>query len=70
MDKMSFKENLIELIKINKISQQKIAIAISVSQRTVSKWINGQSEPTATNIYKLAKYFEVSSDYLLGLSDE
>ena len=70
MDKMNFKENLVELIKINKMPQQKIANAIGVSQRTVSKWINGQSEPTATNIFKLALYFGVSADFLLGLSED
>ena len=69
MRKMCFKENLIELLKENKLSQQKIAYAIGVSQRAVSKWINGQAEPTAMNIFKLAIYFDVSADYLLGLTD-
>ena len=70
MREMCFKENLVELLKYHKVSQQKIATAIGVSQRAVSKWINGQAEPTATNIFKLAIYFDVSADYLLGLSDD
>lgn len=70
MQVMNFKENLQELIKINKYSQQKVAKAIGVSQRAVSKWLNGQAEPTATNIFKLALFFEVSADILLGLSED
>ena len=69
MDKISFKENLIELIKIHNLPQRELASAIGVSQRAVSKWIIGQSEPTATNIFKICKFFDVSADYLLGLSD-
>jgi transcriptional regulator with XRE-family HTH domain len=70
MRKMCFRENLIELLNEQKVTQQKIATAIGVSQRAVSKWINGQAEPTATNIFKLAVYFGVSADYLLGFSDD
>ena len=67
---MTFKENLSEILKFHKLSQQKLANAIGVSQRAVSKWLNGQAEPTATNIFKIAIYLDVSADYLLGLSEE
>ena len=70
MQVMNFKENLQELIKINKFSQQQVAKEIGVSQRAVSKWLNGQAEPTATNIFKLSLFFGVSADFLLGLSDD
>ena len=49
-------------------NQTYVAQKIGVSQRAISKWLNNQSEPTATNIYNLAKFFEVSSDFLLGLA--
>ncbi|MBR5192580.1 MAG: helix-turn-helix transcriptional regulator [Clostridia bacterium] len=68
--KISFKENLKELLINSNLSQAKLAKEIDVSQRAVSKWLIGQAEPTATNIFKLAMFFDVSSDFLLGLKDE
>ncbi len=66
---MNLSVNLKELMRINNYSQAFVAKNINVSQRAVSKWLNNQSEPTATNIYNLAKFFAVSADFLLGLSD-
>lgn len=37
---------------------------------SVSDWSTGKVQPTAENIYIVAEYFAVSSDYLLGLEDE
>lgn len=56
---MNFNENLKELL-----------LSSGVSQRAVSKWIIGQSEPTATNLFKIALFFNVSADFLIGLKDE
>lgn len=67
---MKFGTVLKDLLKMNNISQQELATKIGVSQRAVSKWINLQSEPTESAIKNCAKYFNVSSDYLLGLEDE
>lgn len=36
---------------------------------SVSDWTNGNVQPTAENIYLLATFFGVTSDYLLGLTD-
>ena len=52
------------------ITQQKLANKINVTQKAVSKWVNLQSEPTETAIINCAKFFNVSTDYLLGLEDE
>ncbi len=64
---MDFAIVLKELMEENHMTQESLAKAIGYSQRAVSKWIRGQSEPSATAIYKCAKYFNVSADYLLGL---
>ncbi len=37
---------------------------------SVSDWTNGNVQPTAENIYIVAEYFGVTSDYLLGLEDD
>lgn len=52
-----------------KISQSEIAADIGVSRQTVSEYLLGNTQPNAETIIKIAKKFEVSSDYLLGLSD-
>ncbi|MDE6276095.1 MAG: helix-turn-helix domain-containing protein [Clostridia bacterium] len=48
------------------ISQQKLASEIGVSQKAIDYWERGINEPKASYIVRLADFFEVSSDYLLG----
>lgn len=67
---MEFAKRLEQLMKEKGITQMKLSQSIGYSQRAVSKWINGQAEPTATAIMLCANYFDVTSDYLLGLEDE
>lgn len=67
---MSFSNNLKSLIIDEHITQNKLAQKIGYTQRAVSKWVNGQAEPTESAIVKCAKYFEVSTDYLLGLTSD
>lgn len=51
------------------ISQAKLAKYLGVSASIVCYWETDASEPTATNIAKVSEYFNVTSDYLLGLCD-
>ena len=51
------------------LTQPQLAEKIGVSNGMISFWENGIHEPTVSNIIKLANVLEVSSDYLLGLSD-
>ena len=53
-----------------KISQETLAEAIKVHASAVSLWESEKTEPKASYIVSLAKYFNVTSDYLLGLSDD
>lgn len=53
-----------ELRESRHLSQQRLAIDMNVSQAMISKYELGQSEPDIQMIMKLAKYFQVSSDYL------
>ena len=66
---MEFSNRLKQLMKDSYVSQETLAKAIGYTQRGASKWVTGQSEPTATAIVRCIKYFEVSTDYLLGLED-
>jgi transcriptional regulator with XRE-family HTH domain len=64
-----FPQRLTELLKLNKISKRALAREIGVSAASISDWSTGKVQPTAENIYLIAKYFNESADYLLGLAD-
>lgn len=64
-----FATRLKELRKEKNISLMTLAKAIGVSDVAVMKWEKNITDPTATNIKNLALYFDVSSDYLLGIEN-
>lgn len=57
-----------ELRKEKKLSQNDLAAAFSVAQNTVSQWETGSREMDASTALKMANFFGVSTDYLLGNS--
>lgn len=67
---MRFSELLTDLRKEYNLSQMQLAEQIGVSQSTIAKLEIGRNEATASTLAKLAAFFDVSTDYLLGLSDE
>ena len=67
--KLKLAKRLIELRKENNLSQEKLAKAINVSQKAIDFWEKGINEPKAGYIVLLASYFNVSTDYLLGVTD-
>ncbi|CJD44768.1 helix-turn-helix transcriptional regulator [Streptococcus sp. k-628] len=58
-----------ELRKEKKLSQKEIAKEMSISEKTLSRWENGESQIKPEKAQQLAKYFEVSVGYLLGYSE-
>ena len=54
---MKFDENLYNLRKTQKISQEKLAEKIGVSRQSVSKWENGTAYPEMNRIFELCKVF-------------
>lgn len=64
-----FPERLSELRKEKNISQHNVAKNINVSQQTISSWEKGEREPDFDTLIILAQFFEVSTDYLLGVSE-
>lgn len=65
----NFGLRLAELMNENGTNQVELAQAIGYSQRSISKWVNLQSEPTATAIVRCAEYFDVTCGYILGTED-
>ena len=64
-----FGEKLRELRKDNNLSAKQLAEQLNVRDSTIIRWENGIIEPTISNLYNIAKYFKVTSDYLIGLED-
>jgi len=43
--------------------------ALGFSGATISRWENGKRNPCVDSIYVIAKFFNVSAGYLIGLED-
>ena len=63
---MSFADNLIELRKLNNLSQEDIAEKIGVSRQTLSKYETGESLPDIERCKQLADIFGVTMDDLIS----
>lgn len=63
------KKSLGEVLKQHreecKMTQEFVAEAIGVSRQAVSKWENGTSDPSTSNLIALAKLFNISTEELL-----
>ena len=51
------------------LNQVQLAQKLNVSKQTVSNWENNNILPSIEMLIKIAKYFSVSTDYLLELTD-
>lgn len=58
-----------ELRKKNKVTLQKLADYLHTGTSTISQYETGKREPSFDTISKLASYFNVSVDYLIGRVD-
>lgn len=65
-----FAENLIELRKLNHLSQEELAEKIGVSRQTLSKWETGESLPDIVKSRLLAEIFGVTLDDLVKYEKE
>lgn len=64
-----FSERLKELRTERQLSILNLAKEIGVSDATICRWENEQNDVKGKDLIKLANYFNVSSDYLLGLEN-
>ncbi|CAK1224671.1 Transcriptional regulator [Fructobacillus fructosus] len=63
-------KRLAELRKEKGLSQLELAEQTEVSVDSISSYEIGRRTPTILNLKKMATYFNVSIDYLVGYSDE
>ena len=52
------------------MSQQRLAMQLSMTQNTISRYENGEREPGIKELIRIADYFNVSLDYLLERSEQ
>jgi len=62
---MGLGDNIRRLRTERKMSQEYLAEQLYVSRQAVSKWENGQTEPTAKNLVELARLFNISVSELV-----
>ncbi len=60
---------ILELARINKVSDQAICRILGANRNKVDDWKKGKSSPTPEDVRQLALHFKVSADYLLNLTD-
>ena len=67
--KTNFNERLKELRLSKNLTQTQLANETGISQSAINKWELGQRKITQEYIIILCEYFNVSADYLLGLTE-
>ena len=65
-----FGDRLRELRKAAGMKQQELANLLEVTTTKVSDMERGNTTTSMARLYQLCEYFNVSADYLLGLTDE
>lgn len=66
---MEFTKRFNEVLSQSGKTQVQIAKALNVTKQCVNDYKIGKSVPSLETLYLLCKYLDVSSDYLLGLTD-
>ena len=71
MDKQNiFGERIYRLRKANGLSQKELGEAVGVSHKAISTIESGTRGTTVDKLVEIAFYFHVSTDYLLGITDD
>ncbi|MDE7306872.1 MAG: helix-turn-helix domain-containing protein [Clostridia bacterium] len=64
-----FGQKLKELRNEKNLTQLQLAKVFKVSKTTICQWETSKQEPDFDNLVAISKYFDVSTDYLLGIED-
>lgn len=64
-----FIERLKDLMAENKLNIKLLSEATKIPDSTISDWLNSKTTPNMFNIVRIALFFGVTTDYLLGLED-
>ena len=64
-----FSQTMSALRKQRRLNQRRVAADLNISQALLSHYETGAREPGLDFVCRACKYYNVSADYLLGLSD-
>lgn len=64
-----FYERFKRLRKENNLSYESLEKVLGISRSTMCRWENRQTDVKSEELIKVAQYFGVSTDYLVGLED-
>ena len=64
-----FATRLHKLMKSHKVTQQDVANFVGTTRQAIAQYADGSVQPNIEKLYKIADYFHVSADYLLGIAD-
>ena len=67
---MKIGDRITALREADGLTQAQLAERVGVSQATVSQWEGGTRVPSGEAVVALARVFDTSADFLLGLVDE
>ena len=65
-----FPQILRELRKDKGFSQTDVAKALGIQYYTLGKWEQGRAQPSIEDLLRLADYYSISIDYLVGREDD
>ena len=63
-------ERLLDLRKDAGLTQDQLAAALNINKHSISSYERDKNEPPDAIKIEMARYFNVSVDYLLGLTDD
>ena len=66
---MLFKDRIRQLRKENNLTQTQLANVLNYGCTAISNYESGKNQPSISDLIKIADFFNVSLDYLLGTSD-
>jgi len=61
-------ENIKGLRTAHSLNKVELATKLGVSKQTISNWENNNVQPSIDTLVKIAKFFDVTTDYLLDLN--
>lgn len=69
-DNNRFRENLAYLMERHGRNQVEVAESIGATGPTISRYLSGNRKPTVKVVVKIAQFFNVTTDWLLGVSSD
>lgn len=66
---MGFGERLLELLQERSMSQKKFAAELHMAPTTLNGYVREQRQPDYQTLIWIAEYFQVTTDYLLGVTE-